>query len=80
MNEKPAGQWNTIELLCFEGTSVHVINGVVNMVNTNSHLLIDGREVPLTKGVIQLQSEGAEVFFRNIEIRPIDKIPAEYLN
>ena len=79
INEKPHGEWNTIELLCFEGTSVHVVNGKVNMINANSHLLIDGKETPLTKGVIQLQSEGAEIFYRNIEIRPIKKIPVEYL-
>jgi len=79
VNEKPFGQWNTIELICFEGTSIHIVNGVVNMVNTNSHLKVNGREVPLTKGVIQLQSEGAEIFYRNIEIRPITKIPGEYL-
>jgi len=79
MNEKPVGQWNTIEVLCYEGTSVHVINGKANMSITNSHLLIDGKETPLTKGVIQLQSEGAEVYYRNIQIRPINKIPDEYL-
>jgi len=79
MNEKPLGEWNTIELLCYEGTSVHVINGTVNMINNNSHLLIDGNEVPLVRGVIQLQSEGAEIFFRNIEISPISKIPERYL-
>ena len=79
MNENPLGEWNTVELICFEGTSIHIVNGMVNMINTNSHLMINDVEVPLTKGVIQLQSEGAEVFYRNIEIRPIDKIPAEYL-
>ena len=79
VNEKPLGQWNTLELLCFEGTSVHVVNGMVNMINTNSHLMVDGKKVPLTKGVIQLQSEGAELYFRNIEIRPITKIPDEYM-
>jgi hypothetical protein len=79
MNEKPAGEWNTIELLCYEGASVHVINGKVNMINTNSRLVVDGKEVPLTRGVIQLQSEGAEIYYRNIEIRPISKIPDEYL-
>ena len=79
INEKPRGEWNTIELICYEDISVHVINGVVNMINSNSHLLVNGREVPLTKGVIQLQSEGAEVYYRNIEIRPIKNIPAKYL-
>ncbi len=79
MNEKPLGEWNVIEVLCYEGTSVHVINGKVNMINTNSHLVVDGKDVPLHKGVIQLQSEGAEVFYRHIELRPINKIPNEYL-
>jgi hypothetical protein len=31
------------------------------------------------KGKIQLQSEGAEVFFRNISIQPIERIPGEML-
>ncbi|MDR1673051.1 MAG: DUF1080 domain-containing protein [Bacteroidales bacterium] len=80
-NEKPAGEWNTIEILCYEGTSVHSINGKVNMVNTNSRVkTADGELVPLTKGVIQLQSEGAELYYRRVEIRPINKIPDEYLN
>jgi len=79
MNEKPLGEWNTIELLCYEGTSVHVVNDKVNMIITNSRLMVDGKETPLTKGVIQLQSEGAEVYYRNIEIRPITRIPDEYL-
>jgi hypothetical protein len=79
MNEKPMGEWNVVEILCYEGTSVHVINGKVNMVNTNSHRVVGGKAVPLTKGVIQLQSEGAEIYYRKMEIKPIDGIPAQYL-
>ncbi|MDR1171280.1 MAG: DUF1080 domain-containing protein [Bacteroidales bacterium] len=79
MNEKPTGEWNTIEVLCYEGASVHVINGKVNMINTNSHVMVNNKDVPLTRGVIQLQSEGAEIYYRNIEIRSISKIPEEYL-
>ncbi len=79
MNEKPLGEWNIVEILCYEGASVHVVNGKVNMITTDSHRLVDGVKVPLTKGVIQLQSEGAEVYFRRIEIRPITGIPDEYL-
>jgi hypothetical protein len=37
------------------------------------------KETPLTKGKIQIQSEGAEVFYRDIRIRPIAKIPDEML-
>ena len=49
------------------------------MVNEDSHLLVNGQKKPLSKGNIQLQSEGAEVFFRKMEIREIDEIPEEYL-
>ena len=78
-NEKPVGTWNTLEIMCVGTTSVHIINGVVNMVNEDSHLMVDGQKKPLSKGNIQLQSEGAEVFYRKMEIRPLEKIPDEYL-
>ena len=75
--ENPSGQWNTIELLTVGGTSVHKVNGKVNMVLTNSRRRVNGKEEPLTRGKIQLQSEGAEVFYRNIAIRPLSKIVAD---
>jgi len=78
-NEKPTGEWNTIELLSVGGTSVHIVNGKVNMVLTNSRHVVNGKEVPLVVGKIQLQSEGAEVFYRNIAWRGIDQIPDKYL-
>ncbi|MDR1864821.1 MAG: DUF1080 domain-containing protein [Bacteroidales bacterium] len=78
-NEKPAGEWNVIEVLCCEDVSVHVINGKTNMVNTDSHLRVNGQKTPLVKGVIQLQSEGAEIYYRRVEIRPISSIPDSYL-
>jgi hypothetical protein len=78
-NERPTGEWNTIEVLCVGGTSVHVVNGKVNMVLTNSRQIVNEKEVPLVVGKIQLQSEGAEVFYRNIQIRPISQIPEKYL-
>ena len=78
-NEKPTGQWNTIELYTVGPTSVHMVNGKVVMILTNPRHMVAGKEEPLTKGRIQLQSEGAEVFYRNITIRPIDVIPADIL-
>jgi hypothetical protein len=79
-HEKPAGEWNTVELYCFGGTSVHVVNGTVNMINYNSgKYLGEGKTEPLTKGKIQFQSEGGELFIKNIKIKPIKKIPAELL-
>src|SRR5262249_25098293 len=76
-NEKPRGQWNKLELYCLGQTSVHVVNGTVNLVLVNARRAIDGREEPLTRGRIQLQSEGAEVYFRRIRLRPIRAFPPE---
>ncbi len=78
LNEKK-NAWNTIELLAVGGTSVHVVNGEVVMVLTKSRRKVDGKDVSLTSGKLQLQSEGAEVFYRNIAIKPIDRIPEKYL-
>lgn len=77
-NEKKSGEWNTIELLAVGGTSVHLVNGKANMILTNSRHKVDGKEVPLTRGKLQLQSESAEVYYRNIQIRPLSTLPAEY--
>jgi hypothetical protein len=77
--ENPSGEWNTMEIYAVGGQSVHVVNGKVNMRISNSRQIIDGQEIPLTKGKIQLQSEGAEVFYRNIRIREIEKIPFEFM-
>jgi hypothetical protein len=49
------------------------------MILTGLRQRVDGRETPLTKGKLQLQSEAAEVYYRNIQIRPIDRIPNEIL-
>jgi hypothetical protein len=75
----PAGSWNTMEIYALGGESLHVVNGKLNNHVTNSRQLVNGKEVPLTKGKIQLQSEGAEVFYRNIRIRSIEQLPAELL-
>jgi hypothetical protein len=75
-NERPTGDWNSLELYCLGQTSVHVVNGQMNMVLTGLRHRLEGRELPLTRGRIQFQSEAAEVFYRNIAIRPISEMPA----
>ena len=77
--EKPKGEWNTVDLYCFGRTSVHVVNGQVNMVNYNSGRIENGKVIPLSKGKIQIQSEGGELFVKSLEIEPIKAIPAELL-
>jgi hypothetical protein len=77
--ERPNGEWNTIELVCFNGASIYIVNGKVVM-------RLDGAEkrgaddgwIALTQGRIALQTEGAEVFYRKIELRAIDAIPTEF--
>lgn len=77
--ENKPGEWNTLELICFENKSLHIVNREVVMILQNSEYEKDGKRVPLQKGKIQLQSEAAEVFYKDIKIRSIDSMPQEYL-
>ena len=77
-NESPEGEWTNVELVCFQGKSLHIINGKVVMVLANSRYHEGDKDVPLIKGKIQLQSEGAEVFYKDININNIDKMPGVY--
>lgn len=73
--EHPLGEWNTLDLYCFGRTAVHVVNGVTVMVNNNTGVYNDGIVEPLTSGKIQIQSEGAELFIKRIDIRPLTGLP-----
>jgi hypothetical protein len=77
--ENPSGEWNILDLFCHGDTSVHVINGKVMMVLYHSQQMENGKTLPLNKGKLQIQSEGAEVFYKDIMIKPLDAIPAESL-
>ena len=72
------GEWNTLELICFEDKSIHIVNSHVVMILKNSRYIQDGEKIPLNKGKIQLQSEAAEVYFKNIQIRQLESLPTEY--
>jgi len=62
--EKPAGEWNRMEVICDGNTITNIVNGyVVNV----------GTKASQSEGKIQFQSEGAEIFFRKIEVRPLLK-------
>lgn len=76
--EKPTGEWNTVELIVFGEDSIHVVNGKVVM-RLHGPTRIDTEfPQPITSGPIILQSEGAEVFYRDVEVRSITAIPSEY--
>lgn len=78
--EKPMGEWNTVELICYGDKSLHIVNGHIVMALSNSRYLLDSVSTPLIKGKIQLQSEAAEVFYKGIMIRNIESLPKEYLS
>jgi hypothetical protein len=73
--ENPSGQWNTLDLYCHGDTSVHVVNGKVMMILYRNRQQDKGRESQLSKGKIQIQSEGAEVFYRGIRLQQISGLP-----
>ena len=62
--EKPVGEWNKVEIICDGDTVISKLNGKV--VNAATR-------VTPTKGKILFQSEGAEIFFRDIVVTPIVK-------
>ncbi|MEO0571056.1 MAG: DUF1080 domain-containing protein [Bacteroidota bacterium] len=77
--EKPNDEWNTVELICYEGKSLHIVNGEVVMVLKNSRYKDPtGATFPLIEGKIQLQSEAAEIFYKDIKIIPLDTLAEKY--
>jgi hypothetical protein len=77
--EHASGEWNTLDLYCLADTSVHVINGKVMMVLYHSSQADNGKVFPLTKGKIQIQSEGAEIFYKNIKLEQLNAIPVDLI-
>jgi len=77
--ENPSGEWNTLDLYCHGDTSMHVINGKLMMILYHGRQMDNGLEKTLAKGKLQIQSEGAEVFYRQIRIEPITQLPSELL-
>ena len=62
--EKPLGQWNRLEAIVNGGDLDYFVNGV--KVN-------EGRNGTFKEGRLLFQSEGAEVFFRRIELQPLKR-------
>jgi hypothetical protein len=74
--ERPVGRWNRIDLYVVGDHAVQVVNGVPVMeLRDVAEVDAAGNRVKLTHGRIQLQSEGAVTWFRNIRIEPITALP-----
>jgi hypothetical protein len=71
--------WVTLEVYTVGQQAVHLVDGKVVLVLHNIRLYENGTTRPLTSGKIQLQSEGSELFYRNIEMQSIKEIPAALL-
>lgn len=60
--EKPVGEWNLLEVIADGGKITVLLNGVV----VNAAL-----DCKPTKGRLQIQSEGAELFVRTVKLAPL---------
>jgi hypothetical protein len=60
--EKTNGEWNKVEVISFNGKCAHLVNGV---------LVNFGDNASLVGGRILLQSEFAELFYRNVKLRKL---------
>jgi len=61
--EMPTGQWNRVEIIANKGKITYIVNGkVVN----------EGEEPSESEGKILIQSEGAEIYYRKIEIEELN--------
>jgi len=57
--ENPKGEWNTLEIICNGNQTEHYVNG---------HLVNSGTNASVSAGRILLQSEGAEVTYKSVEM------------
>jgi hypothetical protein len=62
--EKAIGEWNQYEITC-KGDSIRV--------EINGQLVNEGTEAELSKGRILLQSEGAEIHFKDVVLKQLPK-------
>lgn len=72
--EKPLGEWTSLELISFNGVNLHIVEGEVIMAVYEAQFYNGTEWVPMNKGKLQIQSEAAETYFKNIEIKEIDQL------
>jgi hypothetical protein len=73
--ESPKGEWTTSEMVARHSDAVFIVNGFV--VNRLFNIFRADLNEQVTKGKLQFQSEGAEHFYKTIEIRPISFVQSK---
>ena len=71
LNELPA--WNTVEVIVRGDKAIHIVNGFINMraIDLKRWDPTKAAWVRLDRGKIAIQAESAEIYYRNIRIRPL---------
>lgn len=75
-NHEAVDDWNQVDIMAVGDEAVYKVNGNVVMHLQNAKIGSQATGKTLTRGHIQIQSEGAEVFYRRIQIRPLKTLPA----
>ena len=83
-NAKPAGEWNSVEIISYQGTIVHKQNGATvveyHLWTPEWNELVKNSKFPALnpdwakvakEGLIGLQDHGNDVWYRNIKIRKL---------
>jgi hypothetical protein len=67
-----AGEWNQIDIIHQSGEARHFLNGQLVAGASDFQLQWpDDPVTPLQRGKLQIQSEGAEIYYRRIELLPL---------
>jgi hypothetical protein len=83
-NTKPVGEWNSVEIICYQGTVVHKQNGEVvveyHLWTDDWNALVADSKFPglnsdwadvAKEGYIALQDHGNDVWFKNIKLKKL---------
>lgn len=83
-NAKPAGEWNSVEIICYKGTVVHKQNGATvveyHLWTDDWKKMVKDSKFPnlnenfadvAAEGYIAFQDHGDNVWFRNVKIKEL---------
>jgi hypothetical protein len=75
---RPAGEWNDVEVVCLNGASICLLNGRITSVMSGSLVTRDGKTERVLSGHIGLRGLlDGEAKVRRLEVRAISALPPE---